>query len=160
MRGCECPAPHDSPDPRKHRVCGRCDKLKEGPGVSTEETFNQFHDWLEEGFFRQWSATEKANNPKGEEVERQFYRALRELARRREDAGKETFGLAYLGRDNIAEVYEEIADVFNYCYEEDLKTFRRFGDHREIDTLMEGLRLIYLGTEMIGGYKRKIRGSP
>ncbi len=39
-----------------------------------------------------------------------------QTCRAREFAGRETFGSAYLGRDNIGEAWEEAADFANYAF--------------------------------------------
>jgi hypothetical protein len=52
-------------------------------------------------------------------------------AQRRERAGRGEFGMKYLGRDNIAEAFEEAADFHNYTFFEWLND-RRAG-REEID---------------------------
>lgn len=63
-------------------------------------------------------------------------RNLLEVAAQRERMGREEYGLKYLGRDNIGEAVEEIADLIIYCYLHWLKA-KRDGVYLDMAPLIE-----------------------
>lgn len=115
------------------------------------EALSAFYDRLEAGLFKH-DATP---------AERAFYRSVRGLSEYRfHHLGAQQYGFAYMDRDNIAELNDEVADALNYLFMADQKTHRLTGEHVALDVLLTGAMKIYEGIEMIASYPSKLRGSP
>lgn len=110
-----------------------------------------FFDRLEAGLFK----------PDATPGERAFFHSVRRLSEHRfHNLGAQQYGFAYMDRDNIAELNDELADALNYLFMADQKTLRLTGEHEGVDVLLTGAMKIYEGIEMIASYPSKLRGSP
>jgi hypothetical protein len=89
----------------------------DGDWVVNDRTHNEFLDRCQEALARAlgWPAGEP---PPPE------WLSFRRLTLTREQAGRDEFGFAYLGRDNIQAGAEEATDGCNYTYFETRKSIR------------------------------------
>ncbi len=117
---------------------------------TTDENFDGFWDRIERsygGWVKQWYKTPN------EQVR------LRALTKFREGQGREEFGDAYLTRDNLAELEEELADALMYLYLETLKD-RKNGTDPEWDVVLQIADAILTAQRYLPTLRRKHRGAP
>src|SRR5262245_41008713 len=114
---CRCEAPTTSPDPRKEGDCCKCGRAFESRWLSTDETVGSFFSELENCLPRDYPT----------------FSFLRKLCEDRESAGRDTFGLAYLERDNLAAAAEELGDFIIYLHLEALQHLRATGGTEDSD---------------------------
>lgn len=132
----------------------------EGVGISTDESFEEYFDRLEEGTFKFWTAFERAENPAGYEHERGFFRKFKALCKFREREGRDKFGLDYLQHDFWKNMSEEAADILVYAYLRALRTRRETGEDDDIEILLQGSKQVIEGLETLMSYRPKRLGSP
>lgn len=115
MTECACRQPRVSPNSRRNGTCVRCSGRLDPSWVSSDETLAAFLDHL-------------ASTIPGWPEAAGSFDAFRRQVQARERAGRETFGFAYLSRDNPAEGLEEAADLAIYAYLDTLKALREGED--------------------------------
>lgn len=111
MRLCKCESPYPYPAPHRAHACASCGSLIPDEWRSNDATVKEFYDRLDEAI-----PFDPAIQP------------LREQAEARELAGRETFGLRHLSRNNAVEATEEFADGAMYVVYEILNQRRRGED--------------------------------
>lgn len=148
-RICSCPRPSEHVTPTKKGKCVRCDALLATTWMANATTSNDFWTALEAGMFP------------GEPPE--WFEAFKHLAVSREQAGRDTFGFAYLSpeRDNLAEAAEEIADFAVYMLLESLKQRRmNDGEDADFDVVLTSVSLVARAFEQLQRLRAKRRGAP
>jgi len=112
--GCQCRVPQLRA--YKGRNCQRCARLLDDEYLSNDENLSEFF-----GLLGEIPGVDKR---------------LLEVAANREREGRTEYGLRYLGRNNISEAVEEVADLIIYCYLHWLKA-KRDGVILEMAPLIE-----------------------
>lgn len=102
---CEVPEPHSN---ARYNCCAKCLKVLDSSCLADTYKLDRFFDRLPG-----------------------IDQKLKEMCHAREQAGRVRFRYGYLGRDNVAECREEIADGLNYLFFEGL---RDRWDDRDKDT--------------------------
>lgn len=112
--GCQC----ETPQLRAYRGsnCQRCARLLDDEYLSNDANLTEFF-----GLVSDIPGIDSS---------------ILEVAAQRERMGREEYGLKYLGRDNISEAVEEIADLMIYCYLHWLKA-KREGVYLDMAPLIE-----------------------
>lgn len=149
---CGCEQREPSHDPRRSPdFCGHCGKRFPNPEWDqSDENFIQFWERIEASY-PGWQ------HPLYEPPDEQ--QTLRLQTTHRELAGREHFGYAYLGRDNIAEAREEIADCLMYLYLDTLKC-RREDTDPEWDVVLEIADDLLSAYGKLNQLRHKHRGVP
>lgn len=146
---CEHPLPHPDEDRRPH-ACLRCSMSIPPDCYSTDTTIAWFFKRLEEGIF-------PLKTPPSQ---RRMYWALVDVCLNRENAGRETFENEYLGRDNLTEAIEEIADGINYLFFDVLKARRVEGEDNDMDVVLQTAHHGVKFFEGLADIKGKRKGAP
>ncbi|MBA2715187.1 MAG: hypothetical protein H0U55_16755 [Rubrobacteraceae bacterium] len=125
MRICQCPKPRPDPNPRRASSCVACGSHFDPAWESNDETVAEFFDRYERAL-PTWPHVPES------------VRTFRIHCEARERAGRKTFGMAYLDRDNLREGLEEASDLALYVFLDLLKE-RRAGNlpHYETDVAMQ-----------------------
>lgn len=88
------------------------------------------------------------------------YPAFRETCESRERDGRPHFGLRYLGRDNIEDALEELADGANYAMFDVQKAERENGERRDEELAYALAMKCAEAYELALALRAKRRGSP
>jgi hypothetical protein len=152
---CGCKVPRPSPDPRRTHVCLYCAKPipAEAEWAVNDVTHNAYLDRIE----RTLAATPGAGWEDGEPPREWLY--FRNLCLERERDGRERFGYAYLGRDNIQAGIEEDSDSENYNWFDVLQALKR-GEEVEWDLVLTLAFYNFMAYRTRLEIKAKRRGRP
>lgn len=120
LRWCACPVPEPHGSPEKPPFCVRCSFPLNPVWTSNDTNMSEFFDRLRDSF------PGKAPD---------WFDGFRSQCMARERAGRTTFRMGYLGRDNTDEGCEEAADGALYAYLDLLKA-RRAGLPEEWDLVL------------------------
>lgn len=141
---CLCPEPLVSPNPRDSG-CGKCGRRLDSTWTSNDRTMAEFFDRLAS----RW--------PPGDEPPE--FPIFRRHCLSRERAGRETFGLRFLSRNNPQEAREEAADLANYCAFDLLSSIRK-GEELEEDEALTAAWHVFQAYCSLLQLERKHHGSP
>lgn len=142
---CSCEKPREYADPRRKGWCCVCLRQLDPAWLSTDQTVGAFLDRLRDSI----------PGIAGPEFD-----AFRAQCVARERAGREKFGLDYLGRDNLGESMEEFSDGSNYFFFDYLEAIRRHGEDYEIDLVLTGAWHAYQAHQVAQQLRSKRRGAP
>lgn len=117
---------------------------------TTDENFDEFWDRIERSYGGWVSPVYSIPD---EQVR------LRALTKFREQQGRELFGDAYLHRDNLSELEEELADALMYLYLETLKDAKDETDP-EWDVVLQIADALLTAQRYLPKLRRKHRGAP
>lgn len=137
--------PRPSPNPRSPG-CNACGLPFAPEWLSSDETLAEFFSRLQEAAFPG-------------EAPHDFL-AFRAHCEARERAGRESFGLAYLSRDNLREAMEEFADGANYFFFDTLQHLRNRGDDDDYELALTAALHAYKAHRAARELAAKRRGSP
>lgn len=141
---CQCRKPGDHPSPNRKGQCVRCALPFDPKWVSSDDTFNEFFARLRESL---------------PVVGPEFDSFLLQC-KKRELAGRDTFGFEYLARDNVVEAYEEAADGCLYAYLDVLKTVREDGDDADIGFALTAAAAFFQAYSALVQLHHKRHGAP
>lgn len=144
MSVCQCRKPGNPSNPRRSGSCVKCGKHFGPEWVSSDETFNQFFDRLRDSI-----------PTVGPEFD-----AFLLQCKQRELAGRDTFGYAYLDRDNVVEAYEEAVDGALYSFLDVLATIRDNGDDPDIGFALTAAASFYSAYRALVELHHKRLGAP
>jgi hypothetical protein len=144
---CACSTPHPQyvteNRPRGDQFCA-CGGYIDPEWTSNNQTTGRFYNRLA-----------SAVPVPGEE-----YQVFRIDAEARELAGRERFGLSFLGRDNLPEAREEAADGANYFFFDHLQQVRREGVDDDFDLVLIGAHHFYLAHKTARALRARRAGAP
>lgn len=159
---CRCPAPSRYPSPFHRDSCVTCSGEIREEWTSNDRTVKNFYDALERGVVqRAVVATEGPHTGKAVQPEApEWFRAFRQRCEARERAGRDTFGLRCLGRDNLLDAHEEWADGSNYVLFDSLKEIRRSGHDPDLDAALMVAYHAAMAAKHTERLRSKRRGAP
>lgn len=143
---CACEKPRELSDPRREGTCGVCGKVFDSAWLSNDETVNAFFDRLAAGLF--------PGPPTAD------FESFRGHCEAREFAGRDTFGLAYLSRDNCSEALEEAVDLALYMHLDVLKHLREDGDDEDMALALTAAKHAFLAHKAVRELAAKRQGAP
>jgi hypothetical protein len=153
---CTCPTPHrgyrTEYRPRGDQFC-TCGGYIEPAWCSTDKTMGEIYNRL--------AAINRTTDPAtGQEGVTEIFDQFRIEALAREFAGRDKFGLRFLGRDNIRDGFEEATDGANYAAFEIIKSVNRHGNDAGVDPLLRAMQKFFEAYELLGEARRALKGSP
>lgn len=151
---CTCQVPQELTDPR---AAGRCRVCRgfidpDADWAVNDRTHNAFLDRAE-GALREALQWPKDKPPPPE------WRYFRYLCLTREQEGRERYGFAHLGRDNIQAGAEEATDGCNYTWFDMLQAIRH-GDDVEMDLVLTAVYHDFMAYQTRLKLRGKRHGSP
>lgn len=145
---CQCPIPHPGYvteyRPRGNEYCS-CGGYIHPRWTSNDETMGEVYDRLVAVNQQPDPTDPEGRRTVVPEIFQQFL--LEALAR--EHAGRKTFGLRFLGRDNIKDGWQEATDGANYAAFEIIKRANRQGDDSGITVLLRAMQKFYEAYELL-----------
>ena len=108
MTYCTCPRPVESSNPRRKGWCAACAFQFDPEWLSSDENTRRFFDRLQRSMPSHDSE----------------WQAFRQMCEERERDGRQTFGVAYLSKDNLKEATEEAGDLAIYPLLDSLRAIR------------------------------------
>lgn len=143
---CKCEKPSEHPSPLRKGTCVKCCGELGAFWMSSDQTLNEWWDRLKMGmFFGEPSAS---------------FDRIRAVATQREHDGRKDYGLRYLGRANLEEAVEEVADFLNYLFFDSLNTIRREGHDPDIDLVLTAAAKACEAMEHLDHLRARRRGAP
>jgi len=120
--------------------------------VVDDTKVREFFDALERAVGA--GAPAESDNPLG------GFRHFRILAEYRERHGRERFGQSFLQKENIAEGFEEAADLAIYPLLDSIKEYVRPSEDPDVDLVLTAARHAFIAFEALRELAGKRRGSP
>jgi hypothetical protein len=154
---CRCPKPATSVNPRRREVCGKCDHNLDPRWVSSDETMGEIFRRLAEAMPY---GEAMVRNPMGGDEMTDDFMAFEAHCLGRERAGRDTFGFAYLDRENEVEALEEWADGANYLAMSYLRKVREEGDDDDFDLVLTIMRHAFKAHQATRQLRAKRHGAP
>lgn len=143
---CTCPEP--VPKIAKPSACVKCGHLIDPAWTSSDQTVAEFFDAYER-CLPEWPNISDST------------RTFRIHAEQRERAGRRTFGMAYLNRENLPEAKEEVVDLALYVMLDYLREVRREAtSHYETDVAMQLVHHAAESYRLLGVIAAKRHGAP
>lgn len=153
MRECECRIPIAHPSPYKKHTCVKCGFWINPRWTSNDETVARFYDSLARAQFHRDKLTKRLLIPDD-------FTVFRAEAEARERAGRDYFGLRFLGRENTRDAREEAGDGANYFLFDHLQYIRHHDEDEDIDEVLTGAYHAYKTYESARRLRLKRQGSP
>jgi hypothetical protein len=157
---CTCPTPHrgyrTENRPRGDQFCV-CGGYIDPSWCSNDKTMGEIYDRLTL-LNREVVPHPATGEPT--EVVTEIFDQFRIEALAREFAGRDKFGLRFLGRDNIRDGWEEATDGANYAAFEIIKSVNRRGDDSGEDYLLRAMQKFFEAYELLAEARRALKGSP
>lgn len=140
--GCTCKTPRPSSDPRRKDSCVVCGRIihKEWSSSNIAPMLDRLTNFPDV----RWSKD---------------YIAFRDLCLGRERAGRDHFGFRFLGRNNLRDIMEELADGTNYQLFEVIK--RRRGEQEPLEDLaLAGAYHAFKWFQIVREIEHRAQGAP
>jgi hypothetical protein len=159
---CTCPIPHRSyrteNRPRGDQFC-TCGGYIEPSWTSNDQTMGELYDRLVP-FNRQPHPYLTDQEGKPLLVVPETFDQFRIDGLARERAGRDKFGLRFLGRDGCRDGMEEQSDSANYAAFEIIKRVNRYGDDTGVELLLRAMQGSYEVYADFAAARAALKGAP